>query len=186
MFNGAPFRFNTYMSKRRFLEIVYAIQYMEAPILFVDRLHKVRQMIYKINKHYEQEYTPSWLNCVDESMNSWLNKFCPGFMTLPRKPHPFGNEYHLIADGNDGRFIMWRIKVIEGKDCPKLPNGKPAFESQWEWKYPEAPTVATLMEITKPIHRTGKTVTGNSGFCVMQGVMALHDAGVLGQFFIKK
>jgi hypothetical protein len=27
-------------------------------------------------------------------MNSWLNKFCPGFMSLPCKPHPFGNDYH--------------------------------------------------------------------------------------------
>jgi hypothetical protein len=140
MFDGAPFRLNAYMSKRHFLEITYAIQYMdkEAPILFVDRFHEVCQMIYEFNKHYEQEYTPSWLNCVDESMNSWLNKFCPGFMTLPRKLHPFGNKYHSIADGDNGRFIMWWIKVIEGKDCPKLPNGKPAFKSQWERKYSEA------------------------------------------------
>jgi hypothetical protein len=119
-------------------------------------------------------------------MISWLNKYCPGFITLPRKPHPFGNEYHLIADGDDGRFIMWQIKIVEGKDRPKLPNGKPAFESQWEGKYPKAPMVVTLMEITKPIHRTGKIVTGDSGFCVTQGVMALHDAGVFRQFLIKK
>jgi hypothetical protein len=42
------------------------------------------------------------------------------------------------------------------------------------------------MEITEPIHRTGKIVTGDSGFCVTQGVLALHDAGVLGQLLIKK
>jgi hypothetical protein len=42
------------------------------------------------------------------------------------------------------------------------------------------------MEITEPIHRTGKIVTGDSGFCVTQGVLALHDAGVFGQFLIKK
>jgi hypothetical protein len=107
-------------------------------------------------------------------------------MTLPWKPHPFGNEYHSIADGDDGHFIMWRVKLVEGKDRPKLPNGKLAFESKWETMYPKAPTVATLLEITEPIHRTGKIVTGDSGFCVTDGVLALHDVGVFGQFLIKK
>ena len=66
----------------------------EAPLLFVDRFHEVREMIDAFNDHYLSEYKPSWLNCIDKSMNSWLNKFCPGFMSLPRKPHPFGNDYH--------------------------------------------------------------------------------------------
>jgi hypothetical protein len=62
--------------------------------------HEVRQMIDAFNKHYESEYSPSWLSCIDELMNVRLNKFCPGFMSLPRKPHSFGNEYHSIADGD--------------------------------------------------------------------------------------
>ena len=37
-----------------------------------------------------------------------------------------------------------------------------------------------------PIHRTGKVVTGDSGFCVAEGVTALHKKGVYGQFLIKK
>ena len=40
--------------------------------------------------------------------------------------------------------------------------------------------------MTVPIHRTGKVVMGDSGFCVAEGVMALHEKGVYGQFFIKK
>jgi hypothetical protein len=35
-------------------------------------------------------------------MNTWLNKYCPGFMVVPRKPHPYGNEYHSITDGDKG------------------------------------------------------------------------------------
>ncbi len=182
MFDGAPFRLNAYMQKKRFLKISYMIQYTDQtpPILFVDKFHEVRQMVYKFNKHYEQEYTPSWMNCIDESMNSWMNKFCPGFMTLPWKPHPFGNEYHSIADGDCGEFIMWRVKIVEGKDRPKKPDGKFAFESEWECRYPKAPTVHTLLAMTEPIHCTGKVVTGDSGFCVTKGVLALHDAGVFG------
>ncbi len=67
-------------------------------------------------------------------MNVWLNKFCPGFKSLPCKPHPLGNEYHSIADGDKGHFIMWRIRLVEGKDPPKLPNGQFAFPSKWEKK----------------------------------------------------
>ncbi len=43
------------------------------------------------------------------------------------------------------------------------------------------------MEMTEPIHGTGKVVGGNSGFCVTQGVLALVDkVGVKGQFLVKK
>ena len=96
----------------------------EAPTIFVDWFHEVRQTIDSFNDHYASEYSPSWLSCIDESMNVWLNKFCPSFMSLPRKPHPFSNEYHSIADGVKGWFIMWRIHLVEGKDWPKLPNGQ--------------------------------------------------------------
>ena len=81
------------------------------PSAFVDRFHKVCQMINASNDHYEENYIPSWLSCLDESMNSWLDKFCPGFMTAPRNLHPLGNEYHSIADGDAGKPIMWRIKI---------------------------------------------------------------------------
>ncbi len=43
-----------------------------------------------------------------------------------------------------------------------------------------------LLELTEPIHRTGNVVTGDSGFCVTQGVIVLDDYGVHGQFLIKK
>ena len=59
------------------------------------------------------------------------------------------------------------------------------FASQFE-KKGYTPTVALLLEMTEPIYRTGKVVTVDSGFCVMQGVLALHAHGVYGQFLIKK
>ena len=40
--------------------------------------------------------------------------------------------------------------------------------------------------MTEPIHRTGKLVTGDSGFCIAIGVMALQKFGIHGQFQIKK
>jgi hypothetical protein len=82
----------------------------EVPLLFLDPFHEVRQMIDAFNYHYSNGYMTSWLLCIDEWMNLWLNKFCPGFMTLPRKPDPFRNKYYSIADGDIRKPTMWRIK----------------------------------------------------------------------------
>ena len=117
MFEGASFRLSEYMLGRGFQNIGAAIHYtnIELPS-FLDRFHDVQQTIEGFNDHYEGEYVPSWLNCVDKSMNSFLEKFCPGFMCVPRKPHPFGNKYHSITDGAtekglEGKPIMWRVKI---------------------------------------------------------------------------
>ena len=129
MFEGAPFSLSEYMSGRRFQNIGTSIRYtkIESPA-FLDRFHDVRQMIEYFNDHYEGEYVPSWLNCLDESMNSFLDKFFPGFMCVPRKPHPFGNKYHSIDDGApekglEGKPIMWRVKIKEGKIIPRSRMG---------------------------------------------------------------
>ena len=136
MFEGAPFRLSEIMLGRRFQNIGAAIRStnIELPA-YLDRFHDVRQIIEGFNDHYEGEYVPSWLNCLDELMNSFLDKFCPGFICVPRKPHPFGNEYHSIADGAtekglEGNPIMWRVKIQEGKDRPKKPYGSWAFPSE--------------------------------------------------------
>jgi hypothetical protein len=88
------------MSYSQFNAIDRAIRYTNhlPPTTFDDKFHDVRQMIDAFNDHYEENYTPSWLNCLDESMNTWLNKYCPGFMAVPRKLDPEGNDYHTIAD----------------------------------------------------------------------------------------
>ena len=62
-------------------------------------------------------FSPGFMNCLDESMSIWTNKFtCTGFMFVPRKPWPFGNEYHTICCCSSG--IMWGVELVEGKDQP--------------------------------------------------------------------
>ncbi len=118
MFDSAPFRLNKYMTKSRFIDITSRIRFTnkKAPSIasngFVDRFHEVHQMLDAFNDHYDQNYVALWLSCLDESMSSWLSKFCPGFMCVPRKPHPFGKEYHTIADGDQGKAIMFWIKLV--------------------------------------------------------------------------
>jgi hypothetical protein len=148
-------------------------------LLFVDRFHEVCQMIETFNEHYGREYSPAWISCLDEWMNSWLNKFCLGFMVCPQKPWPFGNEYHSITDGDENGHnpIMWRIQLVEGKDRPKLGNGRWVFPTTWE-NEGYTKTVELLLDMTAPIHWTGKVVTGDSGFCLAEGMTALHKKGV--------
>ncbi len=93
-------------------------------------------------------------------------------MTLPRKPHPFGNGYYLIADSDGGNPIMWGFKIVEGKDHQKKADRTWAFPSKYEiMGYSK--TINLLLDMTKPIHCTGKVVMGTRGFCVAMGVMAL-------------
>ncbi len=130
-FRGAPFRIGKWMSSKRFDAISTALKLtnLPPPTFF--------------NNHYAKNYSPSWISCLDKSMNSWMDKFCPGFMCVPRKPHPFGNEYHSIADGDQGRAIMWRVELVEGKDWPKLSNV--AWASPCEYEVMGESKTATLM-----------------------------------------
>ena len=109
-------------------------------------------------------------------------------MCVPRKPHPFGKEYHSIVHGVtekglEGKPIIWRLKLQEGKDRPKKPDGSWAFPSE----FPGYSKTATLMlEMTKPMHHTGKVVSLDSGFYVSVGIIAMHNFGVYGQYLINK
>ena len=63
-------------------------------------------------------------------------------------------------------------------------NGStPFYPSQFETF---STTVKLMLEILEPIHGSGRVVTHDSNFCVMAGILALHDAGVFGQALIKK
>lgn len=189
MFEGAPFRLNEYMTRKRFVDITCNIRFTqkETPTVasdgFVDRFHEVREMLDAFNDHYDRNYIASWISCLDESMSSWLSKYCPGFMVVPRKPHPFGNEYHTIADGDRGHPIMFQIKLVEGKDRPKKADGSWAFPSEFDHL---TKTARTMMEMTKPLHGTGKVVVGDASFSVRDGIIACHKKGVNFQAYAKK
>ena len=122
-----------YMELRWFISITSATRFTNKPSpSFLDKFHDVRQMINNLNVHYLENYTPSWISCLDESMNSFLDRSCPGFMSVPRKIHPLGNGYHSIVDRYEGNPMMYWIKIQEGKDRPKDENGKWAFPSKFE------------------------------------------------------
>ncbi len=65
---------------------------------YVDKFHPMQELQKAFNEHYQCKNL-GWWNCLDESMSVWYNEFCPGFVYVPQKPHPIGNEYHTICDG---------------------------------------------------------------------------------------
>ena len=183
MEKGAPWRFTGYMGEHRFNCIKKHITLTDVspPTAFVDKFWEVRQMIKEWNQNMRDHYVPSWANCLDESMSIWWQRWtCPGWMFVPRKPHPFGNEYHTIADALT--MIIWGIELVEGKDEPK----EVVRKYDKECKKLKSKTLPLMMRIMEPIFNTGKVVVLDSGFCVLKAIAALRVKGVFAQALIKK
>ena len=177
IFEGAPFRLNNFMTRNRFEKILNNITYTNhEPPAFRDRFWEIRQMVDEWNANMDINFSPSWKNCLDESMSKWLNEYtCPGFIFVHRKPWPFGNGWHDI--GCAVTNVIWQLEIREGKDQPrKLPKEHDN----------KGITVGTLLRLTKPIHGSGKLVVLDSGFCVLQGLVELKRLGVFAHALIKK
>jgi hypothetical protein len=176
--SGAPYRFNDWMSRNRFLAILSALRFTnENPPPYVDRFFQIRQMIRLWNENIQSIFKPGWLTCLDESMSIWFSKWtCPGWVFCPRKPHPFGNEYHSICCALSG--IMFGIELVEGKDHP---NEIPRYESDRFGN-----TVGLLIRLTKPLWATASVVILDSGFCILKGIIELKKLGVYASALIKK
>ncbi len=144
----------------------------------MDKFHEVREMIELWNENIQREFRSGYINCLDESISIWHNRYtCPGSVWCPRKPHPFGNEYHTICCGLTG--IMFGIDLVEGKDRPVElsanddPNGR-------------GKTVELLARMCAPLTQTGKIVTLDSGFCVLSAIILLATMGIYAAAQIKK
>jgi len=177
-FDAAPFRCSEYMSRYRFENILQALSFTDRdPPTFQDRFWEVRDMIKAWVDNMKENFVAGWMNCLDESMSVWTNMFtCPGFMYVPRKPWPFGNEYHTICCGLCG--VLFDLELVEGKDRPtELPQ--PEFDQHGK-------TVGLLVRLTKSLWGTGKLVILDSGFCVVKGLVELKKKGVFASALIKK
>ena len=176
-FVGAPMCLGHLMSRKRFEAILKALSYTSRQHpAFWDRFWEVRQMLDAWNANMMEQFTPSWANCLDESMSTWTNKYsCPGWMFVPRKPWPFGNEYHSVCCSLSG--ILWQMELVEGKDSPS--QIVPKFSN-------EGKTVGLLLRVLEPIFAKRMVVILDSGFCVLRGIIELKKRGVYASALIKK
>ena len=176
--HGAPYRFHDYMPLNRFDYITKSLTFHCNPFPnYIDKFHEVRELLKSWNDHMAEVFIPSWVSCLDESMSPWTSKWtCPGWMYVPRKPHPQGNEYHTIACGASG--ILYRLEIVEGRSRPK--------EKPSEKFHEEGKTASLLLRLTEPIFDTGKIIILDSGFCVLDAVIALKKRGVFASALVKK
>ena len=177
-FEGAPFRLTPFMSCRRFGKILINLGYTKEEVPeFRDHFWEVRSMIKMWNDNMGANFLPSWINCIDKSMSKWVNKYTyPGFMYVPRKPWPFGNEYHDTGCADSD--IIWALDLREGKDWPQN-LGKKEFDKIGK-------TTGILLRLTKPFWSTGKVFILDSGFCVLQAIVELKKQGLFAAALIKK
>lgn len=171
-----------YMSRHRFDEIQSAIRLSKAATVagvpYRDKFVFVREFLAAWNANMQEQFIPSFLMCLDESMVQWLNKWtCPGWVHLPRKPHPFGNEYHTIACAVT--HIIFQVELVEGKDRPtELP--KPEFEAEL------GKMGGLIMRMTKPVWYSNRIVIMDSAFCQLKALISLQKHGVYATVVIKK
>jgi hypothetical protein len=126
MFSSAPYRFHDIMPRARFEDILKCLVYTNRePPAFRDPFWEVRQLIESWNSNMFEKFVPGWISCLDESMCKWLNAYtCPGFMFVPRKPWPFGNEFHTIALGKTVGLLLRLTRKLWGTaKCVVLDSG---------------------------------------------------------------
>ena len=113
MFDGSGFHLTELMSRNHFKAILRALSYVDHdPPVLLDHFWEFQQLIDAWNQNMAENFLPSWINVIDESMSKWVNEYtCPGFMFVPRKPWPFGNKFHDAGCADSD--IIWQVKLSE-------------------------------------------------------------------------
>ena len=97
-FVGAPMRLGTFMSRKQFEAILEALAITaRQPPAFSDCFWEVREIIEAWNANMTEQFTPSWVSCLDESMSTWTNK--PLLSTTPL----------MITTINNTHLSVWRL-----------------------------------------------------------------------------
>ncbi len=179
--NAVPY-LGDIISGHLFKEISTAFRmHIDEPADLPDRFSEVRGMWDAVNEHWEQfGIHPGWLCCADESMASFISKFCPGFTNIKRKPRPRGNCIHSIADANTK--ILFKLVLQEGKDRPThFPPQK------FQHLFPDGGVVgALMMQLAEPLFGSGSIVIHDAGFACIPGLIQLKKRGVFSSCLIKK
>ncbi|KAL7502075.1 hypothetical protein ACHAXN_000162, partial [Cyclotella atomus] len=169
--NPCPYNLNKFMSCTRFKCIQRELQFTDAAKpTFVDRFWEVPHMILQWNQNMAEVFAARWVKCLDKSMSIWTNRWtCLGWVFRPRKPWPFGNEYHSAFCALCG--LMFSIELVEGKDRPaQLRNQK--YDAYGK-------TAGLLLRMLETYFASGRYAVLDSGFCVLKAILALMTVGGL-------
>jgi hypothetical protein len=120
------------------------------------------------------------MDCVDESMVVFYNKYAPGWIAVKRKPHPLGNEYHTTAYCESK--VLFFIELVEGKSAPKL---GPHRVAKFEYKF-DSKIAALVVRMTRPIWGSGRVVIMGIRFGYVASMMKLKEKDLFATTMIKK
>ena len=160
----APMRLGAFMSCKQLKVILNALVITTShPPAFRDHFWEVKNMLQAWNESMVEQFTPSWVSCLDESMNTWTNKYTyPGWMFAPRKLWSFGMStmacYSLLG-------LFWQLELVEGKDGPSTIIQKFNVKSR--------KTVGLLLQMFESIFGRGNVVILDGGICVLKGIVEL-------------
>ena len=180
-FNTSPF-LGDLISGKTFTQISAAFRMsMPNPLAPPDRLREVRGLWEAVNAHWQRfGIVPGWLCCNDESMASFISRYCPAFTKVDRKPKPMGNLLHTGCDARTK--IMYVLELQEGKDRPPhlpLPEFSHLFPDG-------SKTGPLMMRLCKPLFGTGSVVIHDSGFACIPALVQLKKTGVYASCLLKK
>ena len=92
MEKGSPFRLHHIISRKQLYDILSSLCYTNKEVPYEDGFLHMRQLEESWNKNMADQFLPSWIHFLDDSMMEWYNKWDPGFMCLGHKPHQIVNE----------------------------------------------------------------------------------------------
>ena len=73
----APFTLNHIMYCNRFDYILSDISFTNIEVPYEDGFFQASQLEKAWNHNMAQQFLPSWINVIDESMLKWFNKWAP-------------------------------------------------------------------------------------------------------------
>ena len=86
------------MSSTSFEGILVYLRYrVQKDVGYYDGFLHMRKMEEEWNLNMAEEFNPSWINVLNESMVEWFNKYAPGFMCVGRKPHTLAKKGTLFV-----------------------------------------------------------------------------------------
>ena len=183
--NPAPFLAD-YMTHARFKEINAALRTAPASAGGPpDKFYLVRKML-ESWQHHQNTYGihPGHICCTDESMMEWMNKYCPGWQYVERKPMPWGNLFHTCACAISG--VIFSLEIMEGKDRPPW-KPKEEFEDRFNTNAITKTKVGGLiMRMAKPLFKRKCIVVHDSGFSCVPAMKELLKEGVHSCMLFKK
>ena len=82
MAKGDQFRLNCIMSRNRFDSILVALRFTNRDVPYEDGFLQMRQLEKAWNQNMAQQFLPSGIIVLDESMMEGSNKWSPVFMCV--------------------------------------------------------------------------------------------------------